>query len=69
MQRVDDRVRRQYRTRHDFGGQLVYVKEAALAMAKLAYQSYLETFHGAGFVSLVQRGARSQTLLWASTGV
>jgi transaldolase len=43
--------------------------KAALAMAKLAYQSYLETFHGAGFVSLVQRGARSQTLLWASTGV
>ncbi len=43
--------------------------KAAVTMAKLAYQSYLETFHGAGFVALTQRGARSQTLLWASTGV
>jgi transaldolase len=43
--------------------------KAAVAMAKLAYQSYLETFHGAGFVALAQRGARSQPLLWASTGV
>ena len=43
--------------------------KAAVAMAKLAYQRYLETFHGAGFVELAQRGARSQTLLWASTGV
>jgi len=43
--------------------------KAAVAMAKLAYQSYLETFHGAAFVALAQRGARSQPLLWASTGV
>ena len=43
--------------------------KAAVAMAKLAYQSYLETFHGTGFVARKQQGARSQTLLWASTGV
>lgn len=42
---------------------------AAVAMAKLAYQRYLDIFHGAEFAALAQRGARSQPLLWASTGV
>jgi transaldolase len=42
---------------------------AAVAMAKLAYQRYLETFHSAAFTELMERGARSQHLLWASTGV
>ena len=42
---------------------------AAIAMAKLAYQRYLETFHSAVFTELMERGARSQHLLWASTGV
>ncbi|MHB1084663.1 MAG: transaldolase [Thiobacillus sp.] len=42
---------------------------AAVAMAKLAYQRYLETFHSAAFTDLMERGARSQHLLWASTGV
>ncbi|MHB1187011.1 transaldolase [Thiobacillus sp.] len=43
--------------------------KAAVAMAKLAYQSYLETFHGEAFAALAQQGATSQYLLWASTGV
>lgn len=43
--------------------------KAAVAMAKLAYQRYLRTFHGEAFAALAQRGARPQTLLWASTGV
>jgi transaldolase len=43
--------------------------KAAVAMAKLAYQGYLETFHGEAFASLAQQGATSQYLLWASTGV
>lgn len=42
---------------------------AAVAMAKLAYQRYLDIFHGEAFAALAQRGARSQPLLWASTGV
>lgn len=42
---------------------------AAIVMAKLAYQRYLETFHGTAFAELLQQGARPQTLLWASTGV
>ncbi len=43
--------------------------KAAVAMAKRAYQQYLRTFHGADFAALAQHGARSQYLLWASTGV
>ena len=43
--------------------------KAALAMARLAYQRYLATFHGEPFAALRQQGATPQTLLWASTGV
>jgi transaldolase len=43
--------------------------KAAVAMAKLAYQRYLEIFHGEAFAALAQRGAAPQFLLWASTGV
>ncbi|MGK2952981.1 MAG: transaldolase [Thiobacillus sp.] len=43
--------------------------KAAVAMAKLAYQAYLQTFHGDAFAALAQHGATPQTLLWASTGV
>jgi transaldolase len=43
--------------------------KAAVAMAKLAYQHYLKTFHGAAFAALAQLGATPQYLLWASSGV
>ena len=43
--------------------------KAAVAMAKLAYERYLHTFHGEAFSALAQQGARPQYLLWASTGV
>lgn len=43
--------------------------KAAVAMAKLAYQSYLKTFRGNAFAELAKRGATPQYLLWASTGV
>jgi transaldolase len=43
--------------------------KAAVAMAKTAYQAYLQTFHGEPFAALVQQGATPQYLLWASTGV
>jgi transaldolase len=43
--------------------------KAAVAMAKLAYQAYLDTFRGPAFAALAQQGAAPQTLLWASTGV
>jgi transaldolase len=41
---------------------------AALCIAKLAYQRYLDVFHSAHFAELAAAGARPQYLLWASTG-
>ena len=43
--------------------------KAAVAMAKVSYQRYLERFHGTAFAELAKRGATPQYLLWASTGV
>jgi len=43
--------------------------KAAVAMAKLAYQVYLHTFHGEAFAALARQGAAPQYLLWASSGV
>ena len=43
--------------------------KAAVAMARLAYQGYLQTFHGDAFAHLAQQGATPQYLLWASSGV
>jgi transaldolase len=42
---------------------------AAVAMARLAYQSYLKIFHGAAFAELARQGATPQTLVWASSSV
>jgi transaldolase / glucose-6-phosphate isomerase len=42
--------------------------KVAIANAKLAYQYYLESFSGPRWEQLVERGARPQRLLWASTG-
>jgi transaldolase len=42
---------------------------AAVATARLAYQSYLKTFHGAAFAELTGQGATPQTLVWASSSV
>lgn len=43
--------------------------KAAVANAKLAYDRYREIFEGADFADQVERGARAQRVLWASTGV
>ncbi len=40
----------------------------AVANSKVVYRRFMEIFHGEGFVSLRQRGARVQRPLWASTG-
>ena len=42
--------------------------QAAIANAKLAYQLYKNIFDNARFKRLEAQGARSQRLLWASTG-
>jgi len=39
----------------------------AIANSKIVYRRFLEIFHGEGFASLRQRGARVQRPLWAST--
>jgi transaldolase len=41
----------------------------AIANAKLAYQRYQELFRGGRWQALATRGAQTQRLLWASTGV
>src|SRR6202161_3568930 len=40
----------------------------AVANAKLAYQRYKRLFDGARWQALAERGARTQRLMWASTG-
>ncbi len=42
--------------------------KAALALGSMAYQHYQAVFERAEFTNLAQQGARSQPLLWASTG-
>jgi transaldolase len=42
--------------------------KAAIALSKVAYERYLERFHGKEFATLARAGARPQYLLWASTG-
>ena len=43
--------------------------KAGIANAKLAYQRYLELFGSRRWRALAERGAQTQRLLWASTGV
>ena len=42
--------------------------QVAVASAKIAYQMYKEIFRGERFKRLAAQGARTQRLLWASTG-
>jgi transaldolase len=50
------------------GGDAAKLKgKLAVANAKLAYQNYLETFSGARWEALEQKGAAKQRCLWAST--
>ncbi len=42
--------------------------KAALALGGMAYQHYKAVFEGEDFAELAKQGARSQYLLWASTG-
>ncbi len=42
--------------------------EAAIASSKLTYRNYKEIFGGKRWEKLMKKGARTQRLLWASTG-
>ena len=51
------------------GGEALALRgRTAISLAKLAYQEALACFSSAAFGDLAKRGARAQTLLWASTG-
>ena len=59
------RSRGHLRERHALRG---LVGKVAIANAKLAFQRYHELFSGGRWQTLIERGARTQRLLWASTG-
>ncbi|HMA64997.1 MAG TPA: transaldolase [Chitinispirillaceae bacterium] len=42
--------------------------QVAIASAKMAYQIFKEIFHNEQFKQLMEKGARRQRVLWASTG-
>jgi len=42
--------------------------KVAIANAKMAYQTYEEVFSGERWETLVEKGAQTQRVLWASTG-
>jgi len=42
--------------------------QVAIASARMAYQIYKEIFNGERFRKLAEKGARTQRVLWASTG-
>jgi transaldolase len=66
LSRVDTLLDRQL---EEIGGEALALRgRSAVATAKLAYQRYLERFHGPAFAALRAAGARPQYMLWASTG-
>ncbi|HET8570737.1 MAG TPA: transaldolase [Candidatus Limnocylindria bacterium] len=66
VSRVDTKVDKQLQARTDRRAADLLGK-AAIANAKMAYQAYLEIFHGPEFDELRAAGAQVQRCLWAST--
>lgn len=67
LSRVDTMIDRELEERG--GDALLALRgKTAVAMAKLAYQRYLERVGAPGFAPLEAAGARPQLMLWASTG-
>jgi transaldolase len=66
LSRVDTLIDKQL---EELGGEALALRgKTAVATARLAYQRYLERFHGSAFADLRAQGARPQFMLWASTG-
>jgi transaldolase len=66
LSRVDTLIDRQLDER---GSDALALRgKTAVAMARLAYQRYLERFGSTRFAALQAAGARPQLMLWASTG-
>lgn len=66
VSRVDTKVDKML-TEHGSDEALERRGMAAVANARLAYEAYLEIFHGPEFADLRASGARVQRCLWAST--
>jgi transaldolase len=66
LSRVDTLIDKRLETA---GGDALALRgRTAVALARLAYQDYRATFSASAFGELAKRGARPQTMLWASTG-
>jgi transaldolase len=66
---MDAEIDRRLATAGDTGQSLAALKgQVAIANAKLAYRDYQQLSRTSRWQALVQRGARPQRLLWASTG-
>ncbi len=66
LSRVDTLVDKQLDNK---GGDALALRgKAGVALAKLAYREYQQTFTSEAFVKLAVKGAQPQTMLWASTG-
>ncbi len=66
VSRVDTKVDKRLDASSSNGGDDLKGR-AAVANAKMAYQAYLDIFHGNGFEELRSAGAQVQRCLWAST--
>lgn len=66
LSRVDTHVDKRLEA---LGGDALALRgRAGVALAKLAYEEYKNVFRGPLFTRLAAKGARTQYLLWASTG-
>jgi len=66
LSRVDTMIDKRLET---IGGDALALRgRTAVALARIAYQNALGYFSAASFGELAKRGARPQTMLWASTG-
>ena len=66
LSRVDTLVDKRLES---LGGEALALRgQAAISLAKLAYEEYKNVFGGPLFTPLAAKGARRQYLLWASTG-
>lgn len=66
LSRVDTLIDKQL---EGIGGAALALRgKAGVALAKLAYREYQQTFQSGTFSNLAARGAQPQFMLWASTG-
>lgn len=71
VSRIDSVIDKQLQAKIDGGDAALkpLLGKAAIANAKVAYASYKKLFSGKAWEALAAKGAHTQRLLWASTGV